>query len=188
MAQNRLCDPSRSRNLSNSQKSRAIVAIFYELPLPKLNHRCSVIATAVPFVLDRIKYALHLEKAPPVWQRAPSEISPAISGPVRCPHSARCYTRTPVSMVNIGKLSGKGYLRRDDTIHQKCAMSFLSNIWSCRIDEGTTAHFGRSSHQADQDILDALNKPALWISENVGIACARRKVVYDDIGIGGYWA
>lgn len=97
-------------------------------------------------------------------------------------------TRTPVSMVKIGKLSRTGYLRRDDTIHQKGAMSFLSNVWPCRIDEGTTAHFGRSSNQAEQDILDAFSEPALRISEDVGIACARRKVVYDDVGIGEYWA
>lgn len=37
-------------------------------------------------------------------------------------------TRTPVSMIKIGKFCGEGYLRRDDAIHQKGAMSFLSNI------------------------------------------------------------
>lgn len=97
-------------------------------------------------------------------------------------------TRTPVSMFKIGKFPGKGYLRRDDTIHQKGTMSFLSNVWSCRIDERTTANFGRSINQAEQDLHDAFEEPVLRISEDVGIACARSKVIYDDVGIGGYWA
>lgn len=67
-------------------------------------------------------------------------------------------------------------------------MSFLSNVWSCRVDEGTTANFGRSINQAEQDLQDAFEEPVLRISEDVGIACARRKVIYDDVGIGGYWA
>lgn len=91
-------------------------------------------------------------------------------------------------MIKIGIFSGKDYLRCDDTIHQKGAMSFLSNVWSCRIDEGTTANFGRSANQSDLDILDPINEPAMRIPKDIGIACARRKVIYDDVGFRGHWA
>lgn len=64
-------------------------------------------------------------------------------------------------------------------------MTVLSNFWFGRIDEGTTARFGGSGNEGNQDTLDGYNEPVLRVSEDVGVACPGREAIYDYVRVGG---